>query len=129
MVLWGSGVGSSEAVLWLAGDWGSNWSGSSRWARLGSRWRNGAVANIADHLLGLGAVITNVLLGNRGSTSSVLSSERLDLVCLLVGDVLGIVDVVVDKLLVVLVDQWREEYNGGSNQRQAPEWNNLDKVV
>ena len=104
-------------------------SGSGRWRGLGSGWRDGAVAYTANDLLGLGTVITSILLGGRGNTSGMLTRKRLDLVGLFVGNVGNLGEVVIDKLLVGLVDQWGEEKDGIGEQDQTPEWNDLDEVV
>jgi hypothetical protein len=58
-----------------------------------------------------------------------VASELLDLLGLGVDDVGCVLDVVVDKLLVGLVDERGEEDNRGGDQGEAPEWDNLNQVV
>ena len=86
-------------------------------------------ASATNQLLGLGRVVPNVLLCGLGGTGSMVACELLHLLGLLVDDVGGILEVVVDELLVSLVDERRQEENGGRDERHAPEWHNLDQVV
>jgi len=62
-----------------------------------------------DHLLCLVGVIANILLGGLGSASDVLAGKLLDLFALLVGNICGLSEVLVDDLLVRLVDKGSEE--------------------
>jgi hypothetical protein len=41
----------------------------------------------------------------------------------------GVLEVVVDKLLVGLIDVRAEEEDGCGDQSKAPEWDDLDQVV
>jgi hypothetical protein len=59
----------------------------------------------------------------------VVACELLDLLGLLVDHVGGVLEVVVDKLLVGLVDERAEEEDGCGDQGKAPEWDDLDQVV
>ena len=58
-----------------------------------------------------------------------MACELLDLLGLLVDDVGGVCEVVVDKLLVGLIDKWTKEENGGRNEGETPEWDDLDEIV
>lgn len=58
-----------------------------------------------------------------------LAGELLYLLGLLVDDGRGFGEVGIDELLVGLVDQWGDEEDGSSDERQAPERNDLDQVV
>jgi hypothetical protein len=58
-----------------------------------------------------------------------VASELLDLLGLGVDDVGCVLDGVVDKLLVRLVDERGEEDDRGADQGEAPEWDDLDQVV
>jgi hypothetical protein len=72
---------------------------------LGGVWRDGTAASVADQLLCLGRVVADVLLGDIGGASSVLAGNLPNLLGLLVDDVRGIGNVVVNQLLVGLVDE------------------------
>lgn len=98
------------------------------WLGLGDGRRNGAAA-ATNQLLGLGRVVPNILLCGLGGSRSVMAGELLDLFGLLVDDMGGILDVVIDELLVGLVDEWGKEEDGGRDERHAPKWDNLDQVV
>jgi hypothetical protein len=58
-----------------------------------------------------------------------MASELLDLLGLGVDHIGGILEMVVDELLVRLVDERSEEEDGGGDQGKAPEWDDLDQVV
>lgn len=58
-----------------------------------------------------------------------VAGELLDLFGLLVDNVGGVLDVVVNELLIRLVDEWAEEEDRSGNEGEAPEWNDLDQVV
>lgn len=58
-----------------------------------------------------------------------LAGEGLDLLGLIVDDLGGAGEVVIDELLVGLVDKGSKEEDGGGDKRQSPEWYNLDEVV
>lgn len=58
-----------------------------------------------------------------------VAGELLDLLGLGVDDVGCVLDVVVDELLVRLVDERGEEDDRGTDQGEAPEWDDLDEVV
>lgn len=58
-----------------------------------------------------------------------VAGEVLDLLALLVDNIGGIGNVVIDKLLVGLVDEGCEEEDGSGDKRQTPEWDDLDQVV
>ena len=63
-------------------------------------WGDRASASIADHFLRLGRVVTNILLCALGSARSMVGCEGLDLFGLLVGDIGGVIEMVIDELLV-----------------------------
>lgn len=58
-----------------------------------------------------------------------VAGELLDLISLLVDNVGGIGDVVVDELLVGLVDERCKEEDGGGDEGKTPQWDDLDQVV
>jgi len=58
-----------------------------------------------------------------------LAGESLDLLALLVDNLGGIGNVMVNELLVHLVDEGSQEEDGGGDKRQTPEWDDLDQVV
>ena len=79
--------------------------------------------------MGLGSVVADILLGELSSLRCVLAGDLSELLALRVDDVAGLLQVVVDELLVRLVDEGREEDDGGSDQGKAPVGDNLDKPV
>ena len=83
----------------------------------------------SDKLLGLGSVVTNILLRKLGSLCCVLGSNLSKLLTLGVDDVAGLFQVVVDKLLVRLIDEGRKEDDGSSDQGKAPVGDDLNKPV
>lgn len=142
----GGNVGSSvlslsrvvrRGVLGLGGDIGSGVLGLGGVFRCsilsldrdivgGSLGRSG---DVAHHLLSLGGIVGDGSLGDLSGMAGVVSSDLLDLNSLLVGDAGSVAHVVVDEVLVGAVDQWSQEEGGSTNQREAPEWNDLDEVV
>lgn len=58
-----------------------------------------------------------------------VAGQLLDLFGLLVDDVGGVCEVVVDKLLICLVDEGCEEEDGGRDEGQTPDWNDLYQIV
>jgi hypothetical protein len=91
--------------------------------------RGDRAAAATDHLLSLGRVFSNILLCSLGGSCGVVACELLDLLGLLVDHVGGVLEVVVDKLLVGLIDERAEEEDGCGDQGKAPEWDDLDQVV
>ena len=83
----------------------------------------------SDKLLGLGSVVTDILLRKLGSLCCVLGSNLSKLLTLGVDDIAGLLQVVVDELLVGLVNEGRKEDDGGGDQGKAPVRDNLDKPV
>lgn len=63
------------------------------------------------------------------SVSSILVSKLLDLLSLLVGNVVALLDLSIDDLLVLDVDEGAKESDEGGDQRQSPKRNELDKEV
>ena len=66
--------------------------------------------------MSLGGVIGSIDLGGLGSASSVVASEFLDLLGLLVNNGRCVGDLVIDELLVGLVDKRSEEEDGGGEE-------------
>ena len=95
----------------------------------GGNWRGGAAPSIANVLLSLSGVVSNVLFGGIGGARGVVAGELLDLLGLLVDNVGGVGNVVIDELLVSLVDERSKEEDGGEEESKAPKWDNLDQVV
>ena len=58
-----------------------------------------------------------------------MASELLDLLGLLIYNTGGMGNLIVDKLLVGLVNERSEEEDGGGEEAETPEWNDLDEVV
>jgi len=83
----------------------------------------------AHQLLSLLGVLSGVLLHCLRGAASVLSRKVFHLVGLLVDDVAGIVDVVVNELLVLDVDKWSKEDDTVRNQGKAPQRHPLDEPV
>lgn len=83
----------------------------------------------SDQLLSLGSVVSNILLGEFGGLGRVLAGDLSKLLALRVDNVAGLLEVVVDELLVSRVDKGRKENDRSGNQGKAPVRNDLDKVV
>lgn len=84
---------------------------------------------LANKLGGLGGVVVNEVLGGRNGSIGLLNSNLLNLDGLLVDNTGHVADLGIDGLLVLLVDEWSQEENRGADQRETPEWDNLDQVV
>ena len=84
---------------------------------------------LADHVLSLGSVVTDVLLGDLGGLGSVLAGNAAQLLGLRVNHIRGLLQVVVNQLLVGGVNERGKEGDGGCDESQAPVGNNLDQVV
>lgn len=95
----------------------------------GRRGRGARGLATAEHLLGLGSVVSHELLGHLGSVGGVRAGEALELFSLGADNVLCILNVVVDQLLVGGVDQGHGKEEGGGNERKTPVWNNLNEPV
>lgn len=84
--------------------------GATAWLRLdgcvGHRFgavdfrRCGAATSTTHVLLGLGAIVSSVRFDSLMSTCGMMASEVLELISLGVGDLRGVLDVVIDELLV-----------------------------
>jgi len=61
--------------------------------------------------------------------ASLLGCDITELAGLLVDDVTGVVEVVVDELLVLEVDQRSKVDDGGENKSNSPGWGELDEEV
>lgn len=84
---------------------------------------------LIDRLLSLCRCLLRVALHRLDRVFSVLSSEILDLLGLLVRNVVPLLNLSIDGFLVLDVDKRSEEGKRGSDQRQAPERNKLDEKV
>lgn len=80
-------------------------------------------------LLSLGAVVTDVLLHETGGMMGTLLSKVLQLVGLGVDHPMDILDLSINDFAVFNVDERPEIGDGDSNQRQSPEWEELDQPV
>ncbi len=58
-----------------------------------------------------------------------VAGKLLDLLGLGVDHIRGVLEMVVDELLVRLVDKGAEEEDGGGDQGKTPEWDDLNQVV
>jgi hypothetical protein len=83
----------------------------------------------AEHLLDLAGVVTGVLLAHSRKLTGLLLGNAADLGGLGVDGVRGVLDMVVDELLVGSVDEGQEEGEGGPDDGKAPVGNELDEVV
>lgn len=82
-----------------------------------------------EQLLSLGGVVAHVLLGNLGGLGSVGTGNLSKLLGLCSHNVLGVLQVVVDQLLVGRVNQRNSEQEGGGEERKSPVWDNLHEPV
>lgn len=89
----------------------------------------GRAGSATDHLLSLGSIVTHILLGDLGVLRGALGGSVADLGRLGRDDIGSLLDSVVDKLLVGLVDQGHEEEGRGGNQGQTPIRDDLDEIV
>lgn len=77
----------------------------------------------------LGRVVTDILLSSSGCNRGMVRCEALDLLLLLVDNGSEMLDVLVNGFLVGLVYEGCQEYDGSGNERETPEWDNLDQKV
>jgi len=84
---------------------------------------------LSHQFLSLSRVLADGALDNLGSVASMLGCEVAELTSLLVDDVAGVVEVVVDKLLVLDVKQRSEEEDGGKYESDSPRWSEFDEEV
>ena len=84
---------------------------------------------LADKLGSLGGVVVNEVLGGGNGGVGLLDSNLPNLDGLLVDNARHVTDLGIDGLLVLLVDEWSQEEDGGADQGETPEWDNLDQVV
>lgn len=82
-----------------------------------------------DHVLDLASVVTGVLLAKSSKLISLLLSGVADLSSLSVDDFGGVLEVLIDELLVGSVDEGNKESNGGAKDGKTPVGNKLDKEV
>lgn len=95
----------------------------------GGNRRGGATTSIANILLSLGRVVPNILLCGISGARSVVASELLDLLGLLVDNIGGVGDVVIDELLVGFVNERSHEQDRRGDESKTPQWDDLDQVV
>lgn len=81
------------------------------------------------HLLDLASVVTSVLLSERGDLLGLLLGDLTDLSSLGVNDIGGILKMLVNQLLVGDVDQGKDESEQGAHNSKAPVGNELGKMV
>lgn len=93
---------------------------------LGRLGRSRATANV---LLGLGAVVTNVLLHQTGSVGGVLAGHVLQLVGLRADDSLEVCDLLIDDLAVADVHKRAEVGGGDGDHSKSPDRNEADQPV
>lgn len=92
-------------------------------------WRSGTSTVLVDSLLGLCGCLLCVALDSLDSVPGMLVSKFLDLLSLLVGNAVALLNLGIDGLLVLNVDEGTEEGEGSGDQGQAPERNELDEEV
>lgn len=98
----------------------------------GGRGRSGGLgAGLAtlQQLLGLGGVVSHVLLGHLSGLGGVRACNLSELLGLGTDNVLRVLNVVVNQLLVGGVDQRHGEEEGGGEKRKSPVRDDLDKPV
>ena len=117
-------VRGAEAAAWLRFDWCIG-------LRLGAvDFRGSRAATSTTYvLLGFGTVVSSIRLDRLVSTSSMLAGEILQLIGLAVSDLRGVIDMVIDEVLIGHVDQGTHIDARGCDEGQAPEWNHLDEPV
>jgi hypothetical protein len=79
--------------------------------------------------LGLGSVVSSITLDCIRGVGGVLSGKVLDLRCLGTDHLVGVFEVGINDFLVGDVDQWCKIEGRDANERQSPEWDNLDEPV
>lgn len=82
-----------------------------------------------EQLLGLGAVVAEILLGDLRSLARVRGGNPPELLGLGVDDTLRVLNVVVDQLLVGGVDQRHGEDEGGADKGESPVRDDLNEPV
>ena len=126
----GLGLDSLEVVR--GGSWEDLLGGGREVVLLDDRLLRGLVFGLASTLdqgLGLGGIVANVFLGELGSLFGLLLGNGAQLGSLGIDNITGLLELLVDELLVGLVDQGSEENSRGGNQGKAPGGDNLDEVV
>lgn len=103
--------------------------GGGRRGRGRGRGRGARGLATAEHLLGLGSVVSHKLLGHLSGVGGVCTGDALELFSLGANNILCILNVVIDQLLVGGVDQGHSKEEGGGNERKAPVWDDLDEPV
>ena len=58
-----------------------------------------------------------------------MAGELLDLLSLLVDDAGGVIDVVINEVLIGLVDEWCQEEDRSRNEGKAPYWDDLNQII
>lgn len=101
----------------------------SRGGRGSRRLRDRLGGAAAEQRLGLGGVVSHILLGELGSLRGMLASDLLELVGLRLDNAGNLLQVLVDHLLVGLVDKRGYKGKGSGHQSKTPVWNNLDQPV
>ena len=101
----------------------------SREALLLDLGRGRASTVLVEGLLGLCSVLLGVALESLGGVASVLRSEIPQLVSLLVGQVVALLQLGINDLLVLDVDEGTEVSNDSGDQGQAPQRDKLDQEV
>ena len=117
-----SGAQSRSGIR--AGGWGG---GTGRLA--GHLRRLGASPGRADEALSLGGVVPSILHHARRGTIGVVVGHILHLGCLGIDNLGRVGQVGVNDFFVVDVDQWAKVGQRGSDEGQAPEWDDLDQPV
>lgn len=97
--------------------------------RVGGVSLAGTVLGLTDEFLSLCGEIVGGVLGELGGVRSLLSSDVADLLCLLVDEGAGVVELGVNDLAVVDVDQGHSVDDGSSEKSKSPLGHDLDKEV
>lgn len=83
----------------------------------------------SEEVMDLAAVVAGVLLANGRNLLHLLRGNISDLSGLRVDELRGVVELLINKLLVGGVNQRNKENDSGANNSKAPVGNELDKVV
>lgn len=87
------------------------------------------LATALNQSLGLGSVVTYILLSDLGGLLSVLLGNGAELSGLGIDNLAGVLQLVVNELLVGSVDERGEKDDSGADDGETPVWDDLDEVV
>jgi hypothetical protein len=82
-----------------------------------------------NHLLGLLAVLAGIAFHRFRGASCMVSGELFDLVSLLIENITGVPQILIDKFLILNIDEGDEVCQGDGSQRKTPNWQPFDQPV